>query len=108
MASTASKAPRASSKKEIVEKLATANEISKQEAAKLLDSVASIIITELEQTGSFILHGVFRARVIEKPATAARESVNPFSKKSVMVKAKPARRVVKFLPAKAVKTKFLG
>ena len=42
--------------------------------------------------------------VIQKPATKAHKGINPFTKlKQVMFKAKPARKVIKVRPLKALK-----
>ena len=47
--------------------------------------------------------GLLKLKVIRKPATKAREGINPFTKEKVMFKAKPARNVVKALPLKNLK-----
>jgi hypothetical protein len=41
--------------------------------------------------------------VITKPATKARMGINPFTKLEQMFKAKPARKVIKVRPLKALK-----
>ncbi|MGD0839131.1 MAG: HU family DNA-binding protein, partial [Polyangia bacterium] len=41
--------------------------------------------------------------VVKKPATKARKGINPFTKEETIFKAKPARKVVKGRPVKAVK-----
>ena len=41
--------------------------------------------------------------VINKPATKAREGINPFTKEKTTFKAKPARKVIKVRPLKALK-----
>jgi hypothetical protein len=41
--------------------------------------------------------------VIKKPATKARKGINPFTKEPTVFKAKPARKIVKARPIKAVK-----
>ena len=43
------------------------------------------------------------AGLIKKPATKARMGVNPFTGQEMMFKAKPARKVVKAQPLKALK-----
>ena len=56
-------------------------------------------------SGEFKLPGLLKVKVIKKPATKARKNVpNPFRPGEMMdVKAKPARKVVKVLPLKALK-----
>jgi hypothetical protein len=41
--------------------------------------------------------------VIQKPATKAHKGINPFTKQEQMFKAKPARKVIKVRPMKALK-----
>ena len=41
--------------------------------------------------------------VVRKPATKAREGINPFTGEKTMFKAKPARNVVKVLALKNLK-----
>jgi len=44
-----------------------------------------------------------KIKVVRKPATKAREGINPFTKERMMIKAKPARNVVKVLALKNLK-----
>jgi Bacterial DNA-binding protein len=44
---------------------------------------------ELKQTGVFLLPGFAKFEVTEKPATEAREGVNPFTKEPMTFAAKP-------------------
>jgi hypothetical protein len=44
-----------------------------------------------------------RINVINKPAVKARKGINPFTKEEQMFKAKPARKVIKVRPLKALK-----
>jgi hypothetical protein len=55
--------------------------------------------------GEFKLPGLLKVKVTKKPATKARKNVpNPFRPGEFMdVSAKPARKVVKVLPLKALK-----
>ena len=53
--------------------------------------------------GIFSLPGLMKITVVKKPATKARMGINPFTKEEQMFKAKPASRVVKIRPLKALK-----
>jgi hypothetical protein len=46
---------------------------------------------------------MMRITVTRKPATTARMGINPFTKESVMFKAKPARNVVRVRPLRGLK-----
>jgi len=53
--------------------------------------------------GTFTLPGIVRFRVVRKPATKARKGVNPFTGEEIMIKAKPARNVVRCSVVKKLK-----
>merc|ERR1712217_738525 len=86
-------AVRAMSKGGIAEALASGCEVKKSVASKLLDTLASVATAEVKKTGVFTLPGLARLKIRTKPATKAgkREVFG----KVVMVKAKPARKIVK-------------
>jgi len=50
-----------------------------------------------------VLPGFAKFVVIKKPATKARKGINPFTKEPTMFKAKPARKLVRARPVKAIK-----
>merc|ERR1712115_199709 len=85
----------------IAETLATSCELKKSVCSKLIDSLAEIATTEVGKTGLFSLPGLCRLKIRTKPATKAgkREVFG----KVVMVKAKPAKKIVKAFPAAALK-----
>ena len=47
--------------------------------------------------------GLLKVKVVNKPATKARPGFNPATKQPIMIKAKPARKVIKILPLKGLK-----
>jgi hypothetical protein len=75
--------------------------LKKSQVAKFLDSLASIAGKELKKSGKIIVPNVCMLKTRLKPAQKAgkREMFG----KVVMVKAKPAKTVVKAFPAAAVK-----
>merc|ERR1712066_851485 len=84
------------SKGAIAEALATSCELKKSVCAKAINSLAELASQEVSKTGIFMLPGLCRLKTRTKPATKAgkREVFG----KVVMVKAKPARKVVKAFP----------
>jgi len=98
---TKAAAARAMSKGGIAEALATACEIKKKVASQALDVIASIATTEVKKTGVFALPGLCRLKIRTKPATKAGKR-EIFGKMQV-VKAKPARKIVKAFPVSALK-----
>merc|ERR1711866_28214 len=85
----------------IAEALATSCELKKSVCSKVIDSLAEIATQEVGKTGLFSIPGLCRLKTRTKPATKAgkREVFG----KVVMVKAKPARKIVKAFPAAALK-----
>jgi hypothetical protein len=53
--------------------------------------------------GVFVVPGLMKITVVQKPATPERKGINPFTKQEQIFKAKPARRVVKVRPLKGLK-----
>merc|ERR1712118_489976 len=94
-------AGKAMTKGAIADALAASCELKKSVCSKVIDSLAEIATKEVVKTGIFAIPGLFRLKTRTKPATKAgkREVFG----KVVMVKAKPARKIVKAFPAAALK-----
>merc|ERR1712194_410040 len=92
---------RAMTKGGIAEALAAACEIKKAVASKALDILASVATAEVKKTGVFALPGLCRPKPRTKPATKAGK--REFFGKVCVVKAKPARKIVKAFPVAALK-----
>ena len=58
---------------------------------------------ELKKNGIFTLPGFAKFRVVKKPATKARQGINPFTKQPMTFAAKPASKSVRARPIKAIK-----
>jgi DNA-binding protein HU-beta len=70
---------------------------------EVIEAVAAIGHKELKKTGAFVVPGLAKFIVIKKPATKARRGINPFTKEPTTFKARPARKIVRARPVKAVK-----
>merc|ERR1711998_791739 len=81
--------------------VASGVEIKKSEASKIIDSLAGIATQQVKSMGKFVLPGLCMIKTRQKPATKAgkREVFG----KVMMVKAKPARTIVKAFPVAALK-----
>src|SRR5713226_9618008 len=92
------------SKSELIEKLTGhSNGVSKKNVKEILDGLAAIAYKELKKSGAFLVPGLAKFVVIKKPATKAREGINPFTKEPTIFKAKPARKIIRARPVKAAK-----
>merc|ERR1711904_456354 len=85
----------------LAEALATETEIKKSECMKIVNSLAGIAAEQVKSAGKFVLPGICMVKTRLKPATKAgkREVFG----KVMMVKAKPARTIVKAYPVAALK-----
>merc|ERR1712187_75892 len=95
------KVAKAIGKGAIAEQLAAACELKKSVCLKMLDSLAEVATTEVKSTGVFSLPGLFKLKTKKKPATKAGK--REIFGKVVMVKAKPAKTVVKALCLSGIK-----
>merc|ERR1712012_1092395 len=85
----------------IADAVATQCELKKSVAAKVLASLTEIATAEVKKTGIFSLPGLCRIKTRMKPATKAGK--REIFGKMTIVKAKPAKKVVKAFPAAALK-----
>jgi nucleoid DNA-binding protein len=93
-------------KSEILVRLAKRTELSRKQVAAVLEDLSGLIAAAMYKkggTGIFVLPGLLKITVVEKPATPERRGINPFTKQEQVFKAKPARRVVKVRPLKKLK-----
>ena len=98
-------AGKAATKSEIIANIAATTELSRKQVASVFDALADQIKAALGKKGPglFVMPGMLNVMVIQKPAVKARKGINPFTKQEQMFKAKPARKVIKVRPLKALK-----
>ena len=98
-------AAKAATKSEIFSNIAESTELSRKQVAAVFQSLSNEIGKSVGKkgTGIFTVPGLMKITVVQKPATKARKGINPFTKEEVMFKAKPARKVIKVRPLKALK-----
>jgi nucleoid DNA-binding protein len=92
-------------KTDIVNTLSETTRLTRQQVAGVFDELGSLIKKNLDEQGPgvFTIPGLLRIKVGHKPATEARQGVNPFTKQQTVFKAKPARNVVKVVPLKRLR-----
>jgi nucleoid DNA-binding protein len=91
-------------KAEIYSAIAEKTGMGKKDVAKMFDAMSELIHRELGKKGpgAFVIPGLLKLKVVRKPATKAKQGINPFTKEPMTIKAKPARNVVKAVPMKAL------
>ena len=94
----------APTKSEILATISKETELTKKQVGAVFDSLHTSIKKSLRAHGLFTLPGLLKMKVVKKPATKAREGVNPFNGEKMMFKAKPASKKVRVLPLKSLKS----
>jgi DNA-binding protein HU-beta len=97
------------SKSDLIQKIVAqnSNKMARKDIKAVIESLAAIGYKELSRSGAFVVPGFAKFVVIRKPATKERSGINPFTKEPMIFKAKPARKVVRARPVKAVKAAVL-
>ena len=92
-------------KSEILASLAETTGLSRKDVASVFDALSDLIKKNVGKKGPgmFVIPGLMRIMVIQKPATKAHMGINPFTKQEQMFKAKPARKAIKVRPLKALR-----
>jgi nucleoid DNA-binding protein len=93
----------APTKSEIVAQICKDAELSRKQVAAVFESLNTQIKKSLRGGGLFTMPGLLKMKVVKKPATKAREGINPFTKEKMVFKAKPASKKVRVLPLKSLK-----
>ena len=98
-------AAKAATKSEILASIATTTELSRKQVSAVFAALADAVKAGVGKKGpgTFVLPGLLKIMVIQKPATKAHKGINPFTKQEQMFKAKPARKVIKVRALKALK-----
>ena len=97
--------PKAASKSEIYASLSEKTGLSKKQIASVFEAMSEMIAKDLGKKGpgQFVVPGLLKLKVQSKPPTKERPGINPFTKEPTIIKAKPARNVVKAVLLKHVK-----
>ena len=104
VAMKAMKGQKAMTKGGLLGELATATELKKSDVSKVLNTLAEIGTEEVKKSGKFVLPGLCMIKTRQKPATKAGKRL--MFGKEVMVKAQPAKTVVKASPVAALKSQI--
>ncbi len=96
---------KALTKSQIIASLADQAELKKKQVSCVFGALADLVKSAVGKKGPgvFVVPGLMKITVVQKPAVPARMGINPFTKQEQMFKAKPARRVVKIRALKALK-----
>ena len=92
-------------KGEIITSIAGTTTLARKQVASVFDALSGLIGKNVGKKGPgiFVVPGLMKITVVQKPAVPAHKGINPFTKQEQMFKAKPARKVIKVRPLKALK-----
>lgn len=92
-------------KSDILNAMSEKTDLSRKQVSGFFDELSGLIRQNIGKKGPgvFTIPGLAKIKVVHKPATKARKGISPFTGEEMIFKAKPARRVVKVQPLKAVK-----
>jgi DNA-binding protein HU-beta len=93
----------APTKSEVLTQISKDTGLSRKQVGSVFDSLGGVIKKSLRGNGLFTMPGLLKLKVVKKPATKAREGVNPFTGEKMTFKAKPASKKVRVLPLKGLK-----
>jgi len=90
-------------KSEILNQIAKDTELPRKSVVAVFDALTGVMKKSLRTHGLFTLPGLAKMKVVKKPATKAREGINPFNGETMVFKAKPASKKVRIMPLKNLK-----
>jgi nucleoid DNA-binding protein len=96
---------KALTKSEIIASLVKTTGLTRKQVGSVCESMTCLVKGAVGKKGPglFVLPGLMKVTVVQKPAVKAHKGINPFTKQEQMFKAKPARKVVKVRPLKGLK-----
>jgi nucleoid DNA-binding protein len=92
-------------KAEMYNTIAEATGLSRKQVVSVFDCLGQVVQGHIRSKaiGVCTIGGLMKVEVKRKAATKARKGVNPFTGEEIMIKAKPARNVVKVKALKKLK-----
>lgn len=83
-------------------------DITKKQARAAMTAIAAMMRDTLTSGGTFVLPGIARASIEERPATAARIGRHPITKQEIQVPAGEATRIVRVRVTRRLREEVLG
>jgi nucleoid DNA-binding protein len=90
-------------KAQFASELASRTGMAKSQISSVLSAMTEVVAIEVGAGRPIAIPGLVKITSVRKAATHAHPGINPFTKEPIMVKAKPARNVVKVRALKALK-----
>jgi nucleoid DNA-binding protein len=92
-------------KSQFVSTLSKKTGLTTKQASSALDTINVIVAEQLSKRGpgEVLIPNLLKLYVVSKPAVRQHNGINPFTKAPMVYKAKPASKVIKVRPLKALK-----
>ena len=92
-------------KSAMYQSLAEATGLTRKQIGSVFDELTNLVKRSVSKRGPGVvaLPGLLKIKRVTKPATKARQGRNPATGEPMMIKAKPARTVVRAQPLKSLK-----
>ncbi len=96
-------------KTQIIAEISENTELTKKQVSSVFEELEVLVERHIKKraVGEFTLPGLMKVVTVRKTAVKARKGINPFTKEETMLKAKPARTMVKIRPLKKLKDMVL-
>ena len=96
---------KALTKSEIIASIVKTTGLTRKQVGSVCEAMTCLMKGAVGKKGPgiFVLPGLMKVTVVQKPAVPARKGINPFTKQEQIFAAKPARKVIKVRPLKALK-----
>ena len=95
-------------KTQFITAMMEATGLTKAQVNQTLEALSGLAKESLRKEGSFVVPGLVKIMVKDKPATPERQGINPFTKQPVTYPAKPASKKLKVTAVKDLKTSVTG
>jgi nucleoid DNA-binding protein len=107
MANDSASKTKAMTKSTLYQEIANSTKLTRKQVSEVFDALTKVVAQQLGKKGPgvFTLPGVAKLKLKRKPATKARQGINPFTKQPQMFKAKPAHNTVQIRALKTLKEK---
>jgi nucleoid DNA-binding protein len=105
MAKGSTKIEKPYTKAQLMSALAEQTGLTRKQVESVFEALTELMASHLGKRGPkvFKLGDLVKFTVVRKPATRERKGVNPFTGEEIIIKAKPARNVVRARPLKKLK-----
>ena len=90
-------------KAQLINTLAAKLEIKRPMVKAFMDMLLITAKEELLSGKDFVIPGLAKLKMVLKKATKERKGINPFTKKAMIIKAKPASKKIKAIAVRALK-----